>query len=137
MNNKILGSAAAIVAAAAVVAGCGTTHTVYAPAAAPSATQSAPTSGPESDTAQYTSCPQILAKLGTKPDPSFQPSNASQADAYLTDGTQVDCTMGPPDAFGPPPAQTAYGDNWRVDVFGATSTATVAGILGGQVGGAS
>jgi hypothetical protein len=52
----------------------------------------------------------------------------------MPDGTQVQCHLGPPMIPGYYPPQTAYGNGWQVDVFGATTTATVAAILGGQVG---
>lgn len=139
---KLISGAAAIVAAAAVVAGCSTTRTVYAPptsAAPPASSAPAAAAG-----ATYASCLTILRKLnatgftGNGPwansGPNSGPADASAADGNMPDGTQVDCNLGSPDIPGYYPPQTAYGSNWYVDVFGATSTATVAGILGGQVG---
>jgi hypothetical protein len=144
---------AAGAAALALAAGCGAT-TVTRPA---SSSTSEPTTGypgmngtppatsaPAAQTRQYTSCLTILQKLhatgwtGNGPwadsGPNGGPADASEADGNMPDGTQVQCQLGPPMIPGYYPPQTAYGNGWEVDVFGATTTAQVAAILGGQVG---
>ena len=85
----------------------------------------------------YTSCLTVLHLLNAKvwaDGPVPGAPNATEADGNMPDGTQVQCHLGPPTIPGYYPPQTAYGNGWQVDVFGATTTATVAAKLGGQVG---
>jgi hypothetical protein len=84
----------------------------------------------------YSTCVTVLQKLHATPwgSTTSDPATPTSADGKLADGTQVQCHIGPPFIPGYYPPQTAYGNGWQVDVFGATTTATVAAELGGTVG---
>jgi hypothetical protein len=141
MRRRVLALAAGA-GLIALAAGCGGAAATSSP---PPAATSAPAAfAPAAQTRQYTSCLTILRKLDAKgwtgngpwadSGPNSGPADATEATGNLADGTQVDCQLGPPDIPGYYPPQTAYGNGWEVDVFGATTTATVAAILGGQAG---
>jgi hypothetical protein len=95
--------------------------------------------GPQGDTGvqarQYDSCFTIMTKLHATRDESYAGLSGTASEDYagMKDGTQVDCVIGNPNVLGPED-QTVSGPGWYVTVYGATTPAQVASILGGSVG---